>query len=384
MHKNDKVCNLLFNELGALVKVARVINPELLPLPAKKDISLLKEWCRDRTVPKTRHHIERLVSVNSTTGIFMLDNLGLSLNDTYWFKPFEEDYSWKDINLFDNDFSTAIISEKESVKKFPAKTRFSKYSPDATTKGDLEKKWLIKKDGTRFLVKGNFGAGCQQSLNEKFVTLINQRQNTDIPYVKYDTFEFAFGEENAICCASDNFITDDTMEFISGYDIFQSQKIRGGRSAYYQILGGCVDLGLDEALVRHFFDYEILLDYLITNTDRHFNNFGILRNADTLRVTGMAPIYDSGSCLFWSKLRPEITPGMFTDIKTHSFLEKEERLLRYVLDPQAMDISKLPDENNIHEAFAEGNVLPEERIDFIVRCFTHKRDKLESFRKTGT
>lgn len=31
------------------------------------------------------------------------------------------------------------------------------------------------------------------------------------------------------------------------------------------------------------------------NKDRHFNNFGVLRNTETLEWLGMAPIYDSGS-----------------------------------------------------------------------------------------
>ncbi len=39
----------------------------------------------------------------------------------------------------------------------------------------------------------------------------------------------------------------------------------------------------------------IVLDYIIANEDRHLNNFGLLRNAETLEWYGFAPIYDSGS-----------------------------------------------------------------------------------------
>lgn len=38
----------------------------------------------------------------------------------------------------------------------------------------------------------------------------------------------------------------------------------------------------------------IVLDYLIVNEDRHQNNFGVVRNAETLEYLGAAPIYDSG------------------------------------------------------------------------------------------
>lgn len=387
MHKNDRVCNLIFDERGNLDKITRIINPELLPLPARKDISLLKEWCCDRAVPKTRHHIERLVPANITSGVYMLDNLGLSLTDTYWFLPYGETLKWEDVNLFKNDFSSAIIKKEEDVHNIANRTYFSKFSPDAATKGDLEKKWLIKDDGTRFLVKGNYGVGCQQSLNESFVTLLNEKQQSDIPFVSYKPFEFTFHEEAAICCASDNFITDDSIEFISGYDIFQSQKIKGSRSCFYQVLDGCKKIGLDEQAVRNFFDYEILLDYLITNTDRHMNNFGVIRNSDTLEAIQMAPIYDSGSSLFWQKASPVVTMDTFKKIKTHSFLEEEDRLLRYVQNANAFDLSKLPNEQEIIDIYSFGNTLPEERIRFILQCYNYKVEKLERFQyrkiKTG-
>ena len=46
----------------------------------------------------------------------------------------------------------------------------------------------------------------------------------------------------------------------------------------------------------------IVLDYVIANEDRHFNNFGVLRNAETLEWLGFAPIYDSGSSLGYDKM----------------------------------------------------------------------------------
>lgn len=41
-----------------------------------------------------------------------------------------------------------------------------------------------------------------------------------------------------------------------------------------------------------------IIDYLIANEDRHLNNFGFIRNADTLEWIGLAPIYDSGNSMF--------------------------------------------------------------------------------------
>ena len=40
-----------------------------------------------------------------------------------------------------------------------------------------------------------------------------------------------------------------------------------------------------------------ILDYLILNEDRHLNNFGIIRNVDTLKWLDVAPIFDNGQSL---------------------------------------------------------------------------------------
>ena len=50
----------------------------------------------------------------------------------------------------------------------------------------------------------------------------------------------------------------------------------------------------------------IVIDYIIANEDRHLNNFGLIRNAETLKWIGVAPIFDSGSSLGYDKLAPQI------------------------------------------------------------------------------
>lgn len=45
-------------------------------------------------------------------------------------------------------------------------------------------------------------------------------------------------------------------------------------------------------------------DFIISNVDRHLNNVGILRDADSLCFERMAPIFDSGKSLFVSEAVP--------------------------------------------------------------------------------
>jgi hypothetical protein len=49
---------------------------------------------------------------------------------------------------------------------------------------------------------------------------------------------------------------------------------------------------------RHILDLILILDYIVLNEDRHFGNFGMIRNANTGEFIKPAPIFDTGSSLF--------------------------------------------------------------------------------------
>ena len=46
----------------------------------------------------------------------------------------------------------------------------------------------------------------------------------------------------------------------------------------------CVHAGVDWQVMQNFMDYMILTDFIISNTDEHLQNFGILRDPDTMKI----------------------------------------------------------------------------------------------------
>ena len=103
--------------------------------------------------------------------------------------------------------------------------------------------------------------------------------------------------------------------------------------------------------MAHALDQMLVLDYLIANEDRHFNNFGLLRNPDTLEWLGPAPIYDSGSCLGYDKLTAQIRSGR--NITCKPFKKTHQDQLRLVTSFDWLDLSKLGGiEQDIREVFA--------------------------------
>ena len=68
-------------------------------------------------------------------------------------------------------------------------------------------------------------------------------------------------------CICGDFATEE-IEFISAYDISSSVKKNNALSEFKHFIGVCGRLGLDQEEVRRFLEYQIMTDFVLTNTDR--------------------------------------------------------------------------------------------------------------------
>jgi hypothetical protein len=83
----------------------------------------------------------------------------------------------------------------------------------------------------------------------------------------------------------------------------------------------------------------LALDYLIVNSDRHFNNFGVVRNAESLDWLGPAPIFDSGTSMWHDQFSYRINPSM--DAPSKPFNTKHSAQVRHVTSFDWLDFSAL-------------------------------------------
>ena len=149
-------------------------------------------------------------------------------------------------------------------------------------------------------------------------------------------------------CISYDFCSEE-LECISAWELLQTIKVRQNESFYYPLKKVCINLGIKEEEFDAFMDYEIMTDYLITNTDRHMNNISVIRNPDTLEILGFAPIYDSGNSMFYNIPYEQLDKVRLNEIKTHSFIAKEVKLLSYVKDRNAVNLDKAEMDFKIYE-----------------------------------
>lgn len=108
------------------------------------------------------------------------------------------------------------------------------------------------------------------------------------------------------------------------------------------------------------------------------NNISVMRNPDTLQILGFAPIYDSGNSMFYNVSYEKLQSIHLEDIRTHSFLEKENRLLQYVKNKSSVDLDKATMDFSIYE---QDVVERHIRIPLLRKLYEQKRMHLHAFQQ---
>lgn len=351
-HKNNRIAEVRFSDFY-LPEIIRYIDKGLLlPRPASSDEDFIKWWI-DRAIPRSRLHLSDMFPYPnpSTTRQFLLENLGLSLNDCYWLKPKCSALQWEEVNLFNGSWISLG------------------YTPDASTGGILPKKW-VEEDGKFFLCKGHHPGSLQQCYNEVLATRIHEGQN----FTNYVSYELRRkpGFMDEACCSE--CFTDEKLEYIPAWDVIGRKDLREGISTKDLFFSFAERAGLDIQKVQNQIDYMNLSDFLLSNRDRHFFNFGFMRDSDTLEYVGLAPLFDTGNSMgFEAPWDADIEIELNMELK--GFYSSTAELLENIKNPLLINIEKLPSEDDIKE-FYSGSHLPEISINNISQLYEEKKKML--------
>lgn len=297
------------DNLAVFSKVYQVINIDYAPLIIKKTYlanenleQALTEWFRNRGIPEGRDRLDMLLSkLNVSSPTALLNKaFGLSLSDQYFIKPENEKINYEDINFFDNDFNDLEFTEATFSNDAVISSKITLLTPNNTTDGVLRKTWIIDKE-KRYLLKAGLKSDVLQPFNEVLASMICERLG--FLYVPYTIDSIKSNIVSKCIC----FINKDT-ELIPAYQILKDVKtipIKGEKetltsftnkeNAYEYYIEILSNHGIENA--REKVDNMFILDFLMLNNDRHLNNFGIIRDVNTLKWLDVAPIFDTGNSL---------------------------------------------------------------------------------------
>ncbi len=372
MHKNIPVLACEIDD-GTIIRVSEIYNQEHAPVGTygKWGIgrNLLNAWFQRRCIPSGRNNIDCILQILGihAAGELLDKAYGLSLSDTYWMKPENSMLKWEKINFFDNDFpedlGKLLIGEKMQIDS----DNFSLFSPDITTDGWLEKQWNIS-GGKRYLIKAGSGNTRQEPLNEKIASELCRL--LDIRHISYSVKFAGTGEPYSVC---EDYITRDT-ELVTAYALCSLYTQSNDESDYDFYVRVCKNIGIKDIALR--MDEMLCVDYLMANTDRHWTNFGVVRNADTLEYIETMPIFDTGTSL-WHDV-PDFLIGR-VPVRGKMFRTSMGNHLRYVKDASFLNFERLRDFPEIvREILSSSGTMSQSRIDLVCMAVEDEIKEMES------
>ena len=303
----------------------------LFPLDLELTDDGLVKWLQRRVIPKNRAYVAEILktyglSVNDTKGIIDVCK-GLSLNDSYWVVPQGFTGTFAQYNLYENRFSE-ILSLVAYTGIGQSDAAFTT-SPELTTNGMLPKAWrFIEGEGIYLYKGGTFGAANtgNEPYSEFYASQVAQAMGLDAVAYELENWK-------GILASRCKLFTDINTAYIPIGRIVRE----GGLKAcleYYRQLGPEAYEQIKSMLV---------FDAMIYNEDRHFGNFGVLRDNHTGKVTGAAPVFDNGMSLF-NFAMPEDFQDLDSYVKTRgtAYSVSFESVCQEVMGPiQARQLRKL-------------------------------------------
>jgi len=265
----------------------------LLPPGLEVSPEGLTKWLQRRSIPKNRAYVhEILASYGLQQGDYraILEVCkGLSVNDSYWVVSTDFNGTFKDYNLYENSFSkvlalVAYTGYATSIKELST-------SPEFTTEGMLPKAWRRIKDKI-YLYKGGtrgFANAGMEPYSEFYAAQVAQCMG--IHHVSYGLEKW-----KGILASTCELFTDINTAYVPIGIVVKAGGI-DAVSDFYHKLGEEYYEELASMLV---------FDALIYNEDRHYGNFGLLRENRTGNYIGCAPVFDNGYSLFATAMKEDL------------------------------------------------------------------------------
>ena len=283
--------------LEGLVAEIISVNEEfrhLFPLDMECTGEGIIKWLERRVIPKNRTFVDEILktlglSHNDTKGIIDVCK-GLSLNDSYWIVPEGFTGKFADYNLYENRFSEmlALVAYTGAGQSREAFTT----SPELTTNGMLPKAWrMVENDGIYLYKGGSSGASNtgREPYCEYYASQVAETMRLNAVHYNLENWKGITASKCAL-------FTDVNTSYIPIGRLVKTGGIQKCLE-YYDAYGSEFSEHIRSMLV---------FDALIYNEDRHFGNFGLLRDNHSGKIIAPAPIFDNGLSLFCYAGRDEI------------------------------------------------------------------------------
>jgi len=352
-------------ENGKILKIHEVIddNRHLLPIifTGETGLSLesVNKWLDTRKIPDKREGLKE--ARMEFRGFENYKNM-FSLSDQYWFR-YKKIETWDKMNFFTNHYGQEqglIFFEPWKADKAAA---VSMQGPDLTTNGVLRKRWVQDKDKVSWLLKAGSEVYHQEPLSEVLASITLGKLNV-IPFVEYELVVYGL----QFCSKCQNFITAHT-EFVPASHIYKLKKRRElEETVYDHFISMCKEYGIIGA--EEYMINMIAVDHILCNTDRHLGNFGFIRDAETGKILGFAPLFDFGRAYWGGKVLKDKTSRYFSEMEDKCF-----KTLLKKIDP-----GPIMETENMEQIVEKYPEISEEQANIIKAKFQKVNKEIQSLK----
>ena len=258
------------------------VREDLLPLFFKRSSSF-EDWLRTRAIDIHRTNSRllkkalRLAERDETE--LVLSVYAATITDTYWVKPEGSSLAYSDVKFTENYFDDVAltgggVSEIALLYRNSEDKASMAHTPELTNTGSFEKCWKLI-DRKWWMYKK---ASHNEQFSELFVYELGRKLG----------FNMARYERGEGCVKS--------LDFTDGAEVnFEpAMAFMGDDEEYEDVIAK-----LKEICPQAIPDYirMIFMDTITANPDRHTSNFGLLRDANTGKLIGLAPMFDHNMAL---------------------------------------------------------------------------------------
>lgn len=272
----------------------------------RKNYNALLSFLSSRVLPLTRENAKKIYNLFGYSQLqddfskakIALTCRALSLQDNYWVKLSVDKSTWKDISLRNVSLSEAVaqVSLHGSSLSLTNKKEDAMRTPELTGQGAYAKAWVREPDGLYLYKKG--ANGNAEARIEVMVS--NLLDNCNVNHLKYEA-----GESNGEYVCKCKCMTDDTVSILPGMDFDTWCNVKGLDSRKEA-------LKIDPDSIYKMW----IVDYLISNRDRHGLNWGFFYNCDTHEILGCHPLYDHNNSFDLALMQDDNAKYLYDDSMT--------------------------------------------------------------------
>lgn len=233
-------------------------------------------WCSSRLITLDRKYYKEIMgsigvpqaATDRDRAQIALSYHCLSLTDIFWVKKSSEQATFDEINLYDNHLSNAFVDISLRGKQMTATN--SELSQDLSTIGMFPKAWVRRPDGFYLYKDGDSASVENELLASRIARCFDCLQVLYEPGLfegtKISMSRIFTSKEYSIC----------TWE---AYQIHQMNRDKDPVSSMLE-------------LDSYDFYMMNIIDYLVGNTDRHWENWGFLIDNETNEPVSLYPLMD--------------------------------------------------------------------------------------------